>query len=190
MKNDSGGKLNVDTISMTNVLFEDIIINFGFGTKDQKKAWLREHADKKVFMDLTCYDPAEFYGEFPQLQGSFAALFCDEEKKMEIHFKKKDPRVLSKLVQLGFTPVETTIVSCGFIFPRTIVQIINEAFFALAEGVATKDDIDRAMKFGVNYPKGPFEWATGRETYVQTLLKELLLKTNDKRYLPSSLLSE
>jgi 3-hydroxybutyryl-CoA dehydrogenase len=173
---------------MTNVIFDNILINFGFASKDQKKSLLRESLDKDVYMDLTCFDPEEFYNEFPNLKGSFSALLCDERKKIEVHFKQKNLKVLEKFQELGFSPVETTIISCGFIFPRTIAQIINEAYFALGEGVATKDDINRAMKFGVNYPKGPFEWAEGREEIIRTLLAELLKKTGDKRYLASSLL--
>ena len=42
---------------------------------------------------------------------------------------------------------------------RIISCIVNEAFLALSEGVATAADIDRAMKLGANYPRGPFEWA-------------------------------
>ena len=170
---------------MTNVSFDNILLNFGFSSKEEKKMILKENADKKIYMDLTCYDPSEFYSDFPQLKGTFAALFCDEEKKMEIHYQEKDERVHKKFLELGFHPVETSIISCGFIFPRTIVQIINEAYFALEEGVASKEDINRAMKFGVNYPKGPFEWSEGREEYVKTLLQELLDKTQDKRYLPA-----
>lgn len=47
----------------------------------------------------------------------------------------------------------------GFVTPRVISMIINEAFIALNEGVSTKDEIDTAMKLGTNYPYGPFEWA-------------------------------
>src|SRR5215211_773401 len=49
--------------------------------------------------------------------------------------------------------------------------IVNEAFLALSEGVATAEDIDRAMKLGANYPKGPFEWAEeiGARSTVRTL---------------------
>jgi hypothetical protein len=187
MKRDSEEKPNADTTSMTNVSFGDYLLNFGFGTKEEKKEILRNHSAKTV-MDLTCYDPKEFYSEFPHLIGSFSALFSDESKKIEIHFREKSEDVIRKLNDLGFTPVETTIISCGFIFPRTIVQIINEACFALEEEVASKEDIDRAMKFGVNYPKGPFEWLSGREIYVKTLLEELLEKTGDKRYRISNLL--
>ena len=42
---------------------------------------------------------------------------------------------------------------------RVVSCIVNEAFLALSEGVATAEDIDRAMKLEANYPKGPFEWA-------------------------------
>lgn len=174
---------------MTNVSFGSYLINFGFGTKEEKKQVLRQHSDKRIVMDLTCFDPAEFYQEFPQLIGSFAALFADESKKMEIHFRERSDEVITRLKALGFQPVETSIVSCGFIFPRTVVQIINEACFALEEGVATREDIDRAMKFGVNYPRGPFEWLAGRELSVKTLLSELLEKTSDQRYRASKLLS-
>lgn len=175
---------------MTNINFGNILINFGFGTKEEKRQILRDHPDKEIFMDLTCYDPQDFYSAFPQLKGSFAALFCDQEKKIEVHMKEKNVDFLSKLQELGFRPVETTIISCGFIFPRTIVQIINEAHYALEENVASRKDIDRAMKFGVNYPKGPFEWVKGREKYALTLLNELYEKTSDKRYLVSKLLQK
>ena len=47
----------------------------------------------------------------------------------------------------------------GFITPRVIASIINEAYLALQEGVSTKDQIDLAMQLGTNYPLGPFAWA-------------------------------
>ncbi len=168
--------------SMTNVSFGDYLLNFGFGTKEEKTKILEMNPDKKVVMDLSCYDPISFYKKFPNLIGTFAALFADENKKIEVHLLEGVEDVLKKFIELGYTPVETTIVSCGFVFPRTISQIINEAYFALQEGVASREDIDRAMKFGVNYPKGPFEWAHGREMYVKTLLNELLSLTGDQRY--------
>jgi 3-hydroxybutyryl-CoA dehydrogenase len=42
---------------------------------------------------------------------------------------------------------------------RVILAIVNEAFRALGDGVATDVDIDRAMRLGANHPFGPFEWA-------------------------------
>ncbi len=75
----------------------------------------------------------------------------------------------------------------GFIAPRIIAAIINEAFFALEDGVSTRDDIDTAMKMGTNYPYGPFEWAglIGKANIFRLL--QLLAKT-DARYTPAPLL--
>jgi 3-hydroxybutyryl-CoA dehydrogenase len=47
----------------------------------------------------------------------------------------------------------------GLIVLRTVVMLINEACDALHHGVASAKDIDLAMRYGVNYPLGPFEWA-------------------------------
>ncbi|RYY89541.1 MAG: hypothetical protein EOO15_05945 [Chitinophagaceae bacterium] len=47
----------------------------------------------------------------------------------------------------------------GFVSPRVVAMIINEAFHALSEGVSTKEEINTAMKLGTAYPYGPFEWA-------------------------------
>jgi 3-hydroxybutyryl-CoA dehydrogenase len=42
---------------------------------------------------------------------------------------------------------------------RVVLAIVNEAYRALGEGVASDSDIDRAMRLGANHPFGPFEWA-------------------------------
>jgi 3-hydroxybutyryl-CoA dehydrogenase len=69
----------------------------------------------------------------------------------------------------------------GFITPRVVSMIINEAFIALKEGVSTKGEIDTAMKLGTNYPYGPFEWAEkiGVEK-IKSLLDKLSMQ--EKRY--------
>ncbi|MEO7310900.1 MAG: 3-hydroxyacyl-CoA dehydrogenase family protein [Chitinophagaceae bacterium] len=76
----------------------------------------------------------------------------------------------------------------GFIAPRIISMIINEAFFALEEGVSDQAAIDTAMKLGTNYPFGPFEWAEKiGVSHINSLLQKLTV--TDKRYEPSKLLS-
>lgn len=47
----------------------------------------------------------------------------------------------------------------GMVLPRIICMIINEAYFACMEDVATPSDIDVAMRLGVNYPEGPIKWS-------------------------------
>ena len=38
-------------------------------------------------------------------------------------------------------------------------MIINEAYYTVQEGTASREDIDLGMKLGTNYPMGPFEWS-------------------------------
>jgi 3-hydroxybutyryl-CoA dehydrogenase len=73
---------------------------------------------------------------------------------------------------------------------RVISCIVNEAFLALSERVATADDIDQAMKLGANYPKGPFEWAEeiGAHSILDTL--DSLRTTYGEAYIAAPSLRE
>jgi len=75
------------------------------------------------------------------------------------------------------------------IFHRILVMLINEAVDALYLRVASREDIDRAMTKGVNYPKGLLEWADelglGR---CLTELERLQQENGEDRYRPSLLL--
>lgn len=73
--------------------------------------------------------------------------------------------------------------SVAGIFPRTLSMIINEAAFAVQEGVATASDIDQAMKFGTNYPKGPLAWCDEIGAYtVCAILEALQVEYGHERY--------
>jgi len=61
------------------------------------------------------------------------------------------------LSALGFQPVELADTP-GLIVTRTLAMLINEAADAITQGVCSPDAADAAMKLGVNYPQGPFEW--------------------------------
>ena len=71
----------------------------------------------------------------------------------------------------------------GMVTPRIIFMIINEAFYTLQEGTATKEDIDTGMKLGTAYPFGPFEWCekVGVKN-VYEVLSALRADTGDERY--------
>ncbi len=68
----------------------------------------------------------------------------------------------------------------GFVTPRIVASIINEAYFALGDKVGSKEDIDRAMKLGTNYPFGPFEWAESIGTSRVLSLLQAMHKTNNR----------
>lgn len=90
--------------------------------------------------------------------------------------------------QLGKTPVEVNDFP-GFISNRILLPMINEAIFALYEGVATKEAIDDVMKLGMNHPMGPLTLADfiGLDTclYIMEILHEGL---GDSKYRPCPLL--
>ena len=68
-------------------------------------------------------------------------------------------RVASDLcIKLGKTPVEAADYP-GFIANRILMPMINEAIYALMEGVGTPDAIDMVMKLGMNHPMGPLALA-------------------------------
>ncbi|MER5292420.1 3-hydroxyacyl-CoA dehydrogenase [Streptomyces pharetrae] len=74
----------------------------------------------------------------------------------------------------------------GMIVARAVARIIDLAYDAVAKGVATEEDIDTAMRLGVNYPLGPFEWSRrlGRG-WAYALLDDLHLRDPSGRYAPS-----
>jgi 3-hydroxybutyryl-CoA dehydrogenase len=47
----------------------------------------------------------------------------------------------------------------GLVLGRIVAQLVNEACFAVEEGVGTVEDVDTALRLGFNHPRGPFEWA-------------------------------
>jgi 3-hydroxybutyryl-CoA dehydrogenase len=79
----------------------------------------------------------------------------------------------------------------GLIFPRILSLIINEAARSLDEGVAQAEEIDTAMRLGVNYPSGPLGWADriGIDE-VLAVLEGLQRETGDDRYRPAPLLNK
>ena len=62
-------------------------------------------------------------------------------------------------VKLGKSPI-TVKNNPGFVVNRILVPMINEAFFVLAEGLATPEDIDAGMRLGCNHPSARWPWPT------------------------------
>jgi len=92
--------------------------------------------------------------------------------------------------QLGKTPVEVA-EAPGFIVNRLLIPMINEAIFLLMEGIASKEDIDEAMKLGANHPIGPLKLADliGLDVCLE-VMKTLHKEFGDSKYRPCPLLSK
>ncbi|WP_370644928.1 3-hydroxyacyl-CoA dehydrogenase PaaH [Buttiauxella sp. W03-F01] len=79
----------------------------------------------------------------------------------------------------------------GMLVWRTVAMLANEATDAAQKGVASEEDIDTAMRLGVNYPHGPLTW--GAELgwqQVLRLLENLQQHYGEERYRPTSLLRQ
>jgi len=89
---------------------------------------------------------------------------------------------------LGKNPVEVK-ESAGFVVNRILIPMINEAVGILAEGVASVEGIDTAMKLGANHPMGPLELGDLIGLDVCLAIMEVLYsETGDIKYRPHPLL--
>ena len=99
-------------------------------------------------------------------------------------------RVKALAERLGKTPI-TVKNAPGFVVNRILVPMINEAFFVLAEGLASPDDIDAGMKLGCNHPIGPLALADmiGLDVCL-AVMDVYFAEFNDSKYRPCPLLKE
>jgi 3-hydroxybutyryl-CoA dehydrogenase len=102
-----------------------------------------------------------------------------------------DEDTVQKCVEVGRRMKKEVVVikeSPGFITSRINAMIGNEAFYMLQEGIASAEDIDKALKLGLNHPMGPFEMIdlVGLDTRLHIL--EYLHKTLGEKFRPAPLL--
>lgn len=91
-------------------------------------------------------------------------------------------------VEIGKTPVQVK-EAAGFVVNRILVPMINEAVGIYADGTASAEDIDTAMKLGANHPMGPLALGDliGLDV-VLAVMKVLQSETGDSKYRPHPLL--
>ena len=108
-----------------------------------ERATASGHADTAVFDRLL---------QWPAAPGT--ALAYSVNRAASTAWRAEAP---TWLAALGFTPLEVAD-SPGLVVARTVAMLVNEAADAVLQGVCSQAGADAAMKLGVNYPVGPFEW--------------------------------
>jgi len=180
----------------------DLVIEAIFENKEEKQ---------KIFTTLEGIVKKEaiFASNTSSISITELSSVCRSDKFIGMHFMNPVP--VMKLVEvirgystsdetyeviknlsetLGKTPVEVFDYP-GFISNRVLMPMINEAIFALYEGVASKDAIDTVMKLGMNHPMGPLTLADFIGLDVCLNIMEVLYNGfNDTKYRPCPLLKK
>jgi 3-hydroxybutyryl-CoA dehydrogenase len=135
-------------------------------------------------------------------------LTVSRERCIGMHFFNPVPKM--KLIELVRTPLtsQNTVDVCtevgqrmgkevvlvqespGFITTRVNALIGNEAFAMLEAGIASAEDIDKALKLGLNHPMGPFELVDLVGLDVRLNILEYLHQTLGEKYRPNQLLKQ
>ena len=138
----------------------------------------------------------------------FTNVIVSRNRCIGMHFFNPVPKM--KLIELVRTPLtsDETVATCrevagrmgkevvvvneapGFITTRINALIGNEAFNMLEAGIATPEDIDKALKLGLNHPMGPFELVDLVGLDVRRKILEYLHSTLGEKYKPNALLQQ
>lgn len=183
------------TVAADTCQSEDLIFDF---TISDHSAGLRAYAPYPVTVFLnTCYTTlaalqitdAEVRCRYYGFNG-MATLFNREYLEISA-VSEHDIHELAGICTRLSTEYAVVVDRIGMVTPRVICMIINEAYYTVQDGTATREDVDIAMKLGTNYPFGPFDWSRriGLRN-VCRLLDSVYRDTKDPRYVVAPLLKK
>jgi 3-hydroxybutyryl-CoA dehydrogenase len=164
---------------------------------------LREGGPAELVVDAGLEPPARPPGAAPQLVLCAAGSLAARGEPGAIGFHLLPPLDEGRLVELTSLPTAQPFAAeaaedffrrlgfvtewvedaPGLVLGRIVCQLVNEAFFAVGEGVGSEEDVDVGLTLGLNHPRGPFEWADAIGLqHVCTTLDALWRERRDERY--------
>lgn len=173
----------------------DVVFDFLIDTKPASFS-IYASTSLTIFANTCMISLAELTGKRQSFEctaigfNGFPTLF--NRKCLEVAvLDPQDIPQLEKICNALQTEFELVDDRVGLVTPRVICMIINEAYFTVQEGTASRQDIDLAMRLGTNYPHGPFEWCKkiGLKN-VYELLQAVYEDTRDERYKISALMKK
>jgi 3-hydroxybutyryl-CoA dehydrogenase len=165
------------------------------GTAAPGAALLRERAEAAGFAVSTGDADVVRAGELRLVScvarsagsGTGFNLVPPEPRLVELTGERSDEAELL-FASLGFH-VEWVEDAPGLVLGRIVCQLVNEACFAVGEGVGSADDVDAGLRLGLNHPRGPMTW--GAEIgygAVLAAIQGLWQERREERYRPAPLL--
>jgi 3-hydroxybutyryl-CoA dehydrogenase len=129
----------------------------------------------------------------PEAVGFHLLPPLDENRLVELTRLPTTPRPAAEATEGFFTALgfvtEWVDDAPGLVLGRIVCQLVNEAYFAIGEGVGSAADVDAGLTLGLNHPRGPVEWgdAIGLE-HVLAVLDGLWDERHEERYRAAPLL--
>jgi 3-hydroxybutyryl-CoA dehydrogenase len=113
----------------------------------------------------------------PVEEARLVELTGERNEQVELHWRR-----------LGFH-TEWVADSPGLVLGRIVAQLVNEALFAVGEGVGTPEDVDAGLELGLNHPRGAVGWGRtiGFDRVLATL-EGIWAERREERYRPAPLL--
>ncbi|MHA4843269.1 3-hydroxyacyl-CoA dehydrogenase family protein [Flavitalea antarctica] len=169
-----------DSVSSLLMIEADCYFDLKFEMDAERTRKLRSLLSKPVFIGAV-NDSLNSVGDERFIRiNSWPGMI--ERETLELAFSESQSSTVAAIQdQLGWSYISVPDVA-GMVTPRIISMIINEAYFALGEGLSTRAEIDIAMKSGTSYPYGPFEWCAKIGTGNILALLRSLQSQNPGRY--------
>jgi 3-hydroxybutyryl-CoA dehydrogenase len=164
----------------------DVLIDLLFDNEPRRLAALKKTGAATIIINSVSHTLSDLNADVVRINGW--KTFLSGKLVEAAAMSQEKMKVIEQVFSTFGRSIEWVDDQPGFVTPRVVAMIINEAYFALAEGVSTREEIDTAMKLGTNYPYGPFEWAEKIGVKNVAALLSKLAEINP-RYQPAALLS-
>lgn len=150
-----------------------------------------------IFTSSLCQTTTEVASwlQYPERVCGFSPLALSRMESLEVSCPMQVTDVESWQARLHFwekwhKKIELVNDTPALVFPRIWATLINEATYALAECVATRAEIDLAMKKGTHFPYGPLEWADELGVHVAYQILVGLQREYGEMYRPAPYLKK